>query len=107
MDPTMVKGISSSAPERSVMGAESSPVLLIDGPACNTILMANSSFLTMSGLDDRQIVGRPLATALAGMMDAKNIKNVNERLALDQPATWEIDMRLPDGSVKSVCLFIY
>ena len=103
----MIKGIPSSAPGRFVMGAQSSPVpvLLIDGPACNTILMANSSFLTMSGLDDSQIVGTPLATALAGMMDAKNIEYVIERLALDQPATWEIDIRLPDGSVKSICLF--
>ena len=92
---------------RFVLGAQSSPVpiLLIDRPACNTILMANSSFLRMSGLDDSQIVGSPLATALAGMMDAQNIEYVTKRLALNQPATWEIDTRCADGSINSVSVF--
>jgi two-component system sensor kinase FixL len=80
-------------------------MLLIDGPACNTILMANSSFLRMSGLDNAQIVGSPLATALAGMMDAKNIAYITKRLALNQPATWELDSICADGSTTPMCVF--
>ena len=92
---------------RLIMGAQSSPVpmLLIDGPACNTILMANSSFLRMSGLDNAQIVGSPLATAIAGMMDAKNIAYITKGLALNQPATWELDSICADGSMTPVCVF--
>lgn len=92
-----------------VMGAQSSPIpiLLVDGPTRDTVLTANSSFLRMSGLDDSQVVGSPLAVALAGMMNAKDVEHIIDRMALDQPATWEIDGRLPDGSISSICVFDY
>ena len=91
------------------MGAQSSPIpiLLLDGQDENTVLMANASFLRMSGLEDSQVLGNPVAAALASLMDAKNIEYVIDRLALDQPATWEIDVRLPDGEMNSVCVFDY
>lgn len=93
--------------QRFVLGAQSSPVpiLLIEGMSSYNILTANSSFLGMIGKEDCQIIGQPLAAALAELMDAQNINYVLERLSLNQPGTWDIETSHPDGSTALISIF--
>ena len=92
---------------RFVMGAHSSPIpiLLLDGSASHTVLMANSSFLRMISGEDSQIIGQPLAYALKGLVDVPNIKSMKERLSLNQPGTWDIETTGPDGNMLPINVF--
>lgn len=94
---------------RVVLGVQTSPlpVLIVEGTGQNVILMANSSFLRMSGLADSQIVGNTLDKILSAVMAPENIEFVKERLQGDKPATWKINIQRPDGSAQTMCIFDY
>ncbi len=94
---------------RFVLGVQSSPlpVLIVEGTDQNIILMANSSFLRMSGLEDSQIVGSTLDKILPAVMAPENIEFVKERLHHDKPATWKIGIQRPDGTAQTMCIFDY
>lgn len=84
-----------------VLGVQSSsiPIIFIEAVAKDKkVVMANTSFLRMTGLEHSKILGAPLASALADITDVPNLVYIAQRLADDQPGTWDIRCRKPDGS---------
>lgn len=73
----------------------------------HVIVLANSSFLRMTGLEYSQVLGRNISEAFAGITDDQNVKYISERLARDQPGTWEMSCNRSDGTTFITSIFIH
>lgn len=79
--------------------ASSIPIIFLELiGTTNAIVMANTSFLRMSMLEDTEVLGASIADALAEITDSTNSDYLTKRLMEDQPGTWELSCRRADGT---------
>lgn len=97
-------------PATPVMGVQTSgiPIVFVDGAGHDqTVMMANASFVRLSGLNESKVLQKPLAAALTKITVPANIAFIGEILALNQPGTLEIECRRANGAPYLMSVFHY
>lgn len=75
------------------------PIIFVDVTSGgNTIAMANTRFMQMTGFDQKDVIGKSICAVFEQITDRSSIEYMTKRLVEEEPGTWEIACQRADGS---------